>query len=126
MSDQRGLDFANIEIFRPCPHPPVLIADSDDAWLLCAAVRADGDALLAVLADSDQRVIAVAAAGTAFVAAACRDPAPLVRLIELFETSTIYLAATCGEADPLVEQLSAELWPGVVTVRSLPPLPDLA
>lgn len=119
-------DDASIEIFRPCPEPPVVIEGPDDAWLLCAAVRAGSDALLAVLADRDGHVIAVAAADRAFVVAAHADPAPLVRLIELFETATVYLAVGRDEAEPLVDQLSGELWPGMVAVEALPPLPDAA
>ncbi len=42
---------AEIEIFLPPPEPPVVLGSPDDAWALCAAVHADGDALLAVLSD---------------------------------------------------------------------------
>jgi hypothetical protein len=45
-------DDANIEIFRPCPEPPVVVDGPDDAWLLCAAVRPDADALQTVMAPS--------------------------------------------------------------------------
>jgi hypothetical protein len=60
------------------------------------------------------------------VAEAHHDPAPLVRLIELFETTTVYLAVGRDEAEALVDQLSGELWPGLVAVEALPPLPDVA
>jgi hypothetical protein len=46
---------AEIEIFLPPPEPPVVLGSPDDAWALCAAVHADGDALLAVLSDGDRR-----------------------------------------------------------------------
>ncbi|GEM_PF-6900310 len=115
-----------IEIFLPPPHPPVMISGPDDAWILCASLRADSDGLLAVLVDADQRVLAVAAAGTDFVARARDDPGPLVGLIEVFDVAALYLAVASEEAEELIGHLAAELVQAQVSVESLPPLPDAA
>ncbi len=117
---------AEIEIFLPPPEPPVVLGSPDDAWALCAAVHADGDALLAVLSDGDRRVTAMVAAGQAVVVAALDDLVPLVRVIEAFETVTVHAAVASTDAELLVERLGVELWPHVVTVTTLPPLPDVA
>ncbi len=116
----------DIDIFIPPPHPPVTIAGPDDAWTLCASLRADSDALLAVLVADDRRVVAAAAASPGFVARAREDPSPLVILIELFETRALYLSVASEEAEQLVGHLAAELAPAEVTIEFLPPLPGAA
>jgi hypothetical protein len=66
------------------------------------------------------------AAGQAVVVAALDDLVPLVRVIEAFETVTVHAAVASTDAELLVERLGVELWPHVVTVTTLPPLPDVA
>ena len=88
-SGPRGVGPATIEIFRPCPDPPICVTSSDDAWSVCAAVRVDGDALLAVLVDRHDQLLAVTAAGPDFVAAASRDPGPLIRMLDVFEAARV-------------------------------------